>query len=36
MVIEFFVPMNPPIVTHQEKQVRVKNGKPIFLRTGRG
>ena len=30
MVIEFFVPMNPPTVTHQEKQVRVKNGKPIF------
>lgn len=30
MVIEFFLPMNPPTVTHQEKQVRVVNGKPVF------
>ena len=30
MVIEFFVPMNPPTVTHQEKQVCVANGKPMF------
>lgn len=27
---EFFMTMVPPTVTHQEKQVRVKNGKPIF------
>lgn len=30
MIIEFFMPMNPPTVTHQEKQVRVVNGKPVF------
>lgn len=30
MVIEFFAPMNPPTVTHQEKQVSVANGKPAF------
>ena len=30
MAIEFFLPMNPPTVTHQEKQVRVVNGKPRF------
>lgn len=30
MTIEFFMPMNPPTVTHQEKQVRVANGKPVF------
>ena len=30
MVIEFFMPMNPPTVTHQEKQVSVANGKPTF------
>jgi Holliday junction resolvase RusA-like endonuclease len=30
MVTEFFMPMNPPTVTHQEKQVRVVNGKPVF------
>ena len=30
MEIEFFLPMNPPTVTHQEKQVRVANGKPRF------
>lgn len=29
--MEFFMPMkNPPTVTHQEKQVRVVNGKPFF------
>lgn len=28
--IEFFVPMIPPTCTHQEKQVRVVEGKPIF------
>lgn len=30
MGLEFFLPMNPPTVTHQEKQVRVVNGKPRF------
>ena len=30
MVIEFFMPMSPPTVTHQEKQVHVVNGKPVF------
>ena len=28
---QFFMPMkSPPTVTHQEKQVTVRNGKPIF------
>ena len=27
---EFFLPILPPTVTHQEKQVRVVNGKPVF------
>lgn len=27
---EFFMAMNPPTVTHQEKQVHVVNGKPVF------
>ena len=27
---EFFMPMIPPTVTHQEKQVTVKNGKPVL------
>ena len=31
MVTEFFMPMNPPTCTHQEKQVRVgKDKKPVF------
>ncbi len=30
MTIEFFLPMKPPTVTHQEKQVHVVNGKPQF------
>lgn len=30
MTIEFFMPMIPPTVTHQEKQVAVRNGKPVF------
>ena len=30
MKIEFFMPMDPPTCTHQEKQVRVVNGKPVF------
>lgn len=28
MTVEFFMPMIPPTVTHQEKQVRVVSGKP--------
>lgn len=40
MVTEFFMAMIPPTVTHQEKQVHVVNGKPVFyeppeLRTAR-
>lgn len=30
MITEFFMPMIPPTKTHQEKQVQVVNGKPIF------
>lgn len=30
MVTEFFMAMDPPTVTHQEKQVHVVNGKPVF------
>lgn len=30
MVIEFFIPMIPPTVTHQEKKVTVVHGKPVF------
>lgn len=30
MAIEFFLPMIPPTVTHQEKQVTVVKGKPKF------
>jgi Holliday junction resolvase RusA-like endonuclease len=30
MQTEFFMPMIPPTVTHQEKDVRVIKGKPIF------
>lgn len=29
-MIEFFMPMIPPTNTHQEKQVRVIKGKPVF------
>lgn len=29
-MIEFFMPMQPPSSTHQLKQVRVVNGKPVF------
>ncbi len=29
-MLEFFMPMVPPTVTHQEKKVRVVNGKPMF------
>ena len=31
MKYEFFMNMNPPTVTHQEKRVTVKNGKPVFF-----
>ena len=30
MKLEFFMSMNPPTATHQEKQGRVGNGKPVF------
>lgn len=30
MTTEFFMPMKPPTCTHQEKQVTVRNGKPVF------
>lgn len=30
MKIEFFMAMNPPTTTHQEKQVSIVNGKPVF------
>lgn len=30
MRTEFFLPMIPPTTTHQEKQVRVVNDKPVF------
>lgn len=30
MSINFFMPMAPPTVTSQEKQVGVRNGKPYF------
>ena len=29
-MIEFFMPMDPPTVTAQERQVTVRNGKPVF------
>ena len=35
MTTEFFMPMIPPTVTHQEKQVAVKNGKPVFYEPQR-
>lgn len=30
MVTEFFMAMDPPTCTHQEKQVHVVKGKPVF------
>ena len=30
MTTEFFMPMIPPTVTHQEHKVTMRNGKPIF------
>ena len=29
-MIEFFISINPPTATHQMKQVRVVNGRPVF------
>src|SRR5699024_10351219 len=29
-MIEFFMPLIPPTTTHQQKQVTVRNGKPVF------
>ena len=29
-MIQFFMPMEPPTVTHQEHKVSVVNGKPVF------
>ena len=33
--MEFFIPMVPPTITHQEKKVNVVNGKPIFYEPDR-
>ena len=33
--MKFFLSMNPPTATHQEKQVRVVKGKPIFYEPAR-
>lgn len=33
--IEFFMAMEPPTVTHQEKAVRVVKGKPVFYEPAR-
>jgi len=30
LITEFFIAIKPPTVTHQEKQVSVVKGKPIF------
>ncbi len=30
MITEFFIAIKPPTVTHQEKQVSVVKGKPVF------
>jgi Holliday junction resolvase RusA-like endonuclease len=30
LTIEFFIPIIPPTTTHQEKQVHVVKGKPVF------
>jgi Holliday junction resolvase RusA-like endonuclease len=30
LTTEFFMPMIPPTTTHQQKQVTVRNGKPVF------
>lgn len=31
---EFFIPMIPPTVTHQEKKIGVRNGKPYVYEPG--
>lgn len=31
MGMHFFMPMDPPTVTHQEKKVHVVNGRPVFF-----
>lgn len=33
MRTEFFMAMNPPTATHQEKQIRVINGKPVVYES---
>ena len=33
-MLEFFMAMKPPTTTHQQKQVTVKNNKPIFYEPG--
>ncbi len=30
MKLNFFMAMDPPTITHQEKQVAVRNGKPVI------
>lgn len=35
MEIEFFMPMIPPTVTHQEKRITAKNNKPIVYEDER-
>ena len=30
-MIEFFMPMIPPTVTHQEHEVAIRNNKPVFF-----
>lgn len=35
MVIEFFLSMDPPTVTHQHQQVTVRKGKPVFYESDR-
>lgn len=34
--ISFFIPMLPPTVTHQEKKISVRNGKPIVYEPPEG
>lgn len=33
--MEFFMPMIPPTATHQEKRVKMVNGKPVFYEPAR-
>ena len=35
MKIQFFLPMIPPTVTHQQKKVHVVNGKPVHYEPAR-